>query len=72
MADHAIAAGGEVRTGVSLREILVDPTTGEVTGLALAGGKAVSCHSYSTNEWRGAVFFHLSLWVSSIRTRIYG
>jgi len=46
MADHVVAAGGEVRTGCGLREILLDATTGEVTGLALAGGEVVTGDHY--------------------------
>ena len=46
MAEHAIERGGEVRTGAALKKILVDDTTGEVTGMELVSGEVVTGDHY--------------------------
>ena len=46
MAKHAMDAGGEVRTKAGLKRILVDETTGDVTGMELIGGEVVTGDHY--------------------------
>ena len=46
MAKHAMDAGGEVRTKAGLKRILVDESTGDVTGMELIGGEVVTGDHY--------------------------
>ncbi len=46
MARHATDRGGEVRTKAGLKRILVDETTGDVTGMELIGGEVVTGDHY--------------------------
>ena len=46
MARHATDRGGEVRTNAGLKRILVDETTGDVTGMELIGGEVVTGDHY--------------------------